>query len=182
MNPIQIQDLIQDKNVVKTPIFESTAEKINICASGKVMGAVTLTVVAVDAQNTEKPSEPISVFSEDGGFVLEHCFDPLYMLVYHDARRLRVMLSGEGLELHDFRLCEEMVVYSEEYVSPSNLVEQDGERSVLIKTLEGGELTVPVIPKKVLFFGNSILFGMGNYGMCATDPQNDYYYHVTRAI
>ncbi|MBP3370247.1 MAG: SGNH/GDSL hydrolase family protein [Clostridia bacterium] len=34
--------------------------------------------------------------------------------------------------------------------------------------------------KKVLFTGNSLLLGMfGCYGMCSTDPENDYCYHVS---
>ena len=41
---------------------------------------------------------------------------------------------------------------------------------------------VPVIPKKALFIGNSLLVGFGQFGMCASNAQSDYYYHVTQAI
>ena len=46
----------------------------------------------------------------------------------------------------------------------------------------GNLFTTPLIPNKVLFVGNSLTLGMGSYGMCATDPQNDYVYHVTEFI
>lgn len=37
--------------------------------------------------------------------------------------------------------------------------------------------------KKVLFLGNSLLLGMFEvYGMCATDSENDYAYHITREL
>lgn len=34
-------------------------------------------------------------------------------------------------------------------------------------------------PKKALFIGNSLLYGFGSFGMCASSAEHDYYYHVT---
>ena len=41
---------------------------------------------------------------------------------------------------------------------------------------------IPVIPQNVLFIGNSLLFGNGDFGMCATDYTKDYYYYVSEFI
>ena len=42
---------------------------------------------------------------------------------------------------------------------------------------------VPVVPKKVLFVGNSLLLGMFNlYGMCSSSPKKDYAYYVQEEI
>ncbi len=35
---------------------------------------------------------------------------------------------------------------------------------------------------KVLFVGNSLVHGMGGYGMCASSPRNDFVYYVSEAI
>lgn len=40
----------------------------------------------------------------------------------------------------------------------------------------------PAVPNKALFIGNSLLLGMGSYGMCASAPDKDWYAQVTSAI
>lgn len=51
-----------------------------------------------------------------------------------------------------------------------------------IKVNNQGELfTIPTIPNKVLFIGNSLLLGNG-FGMNATASNKDYYYYVTQKI
>lgn len=51
-----------------------------------------------------------------------------------------------------------------------------------IKVNNQGELyTIPTIPNKVLFIGNSLLLGNG-FGMNATASDKDYYYYVTQRI
>ena len=57
-----------------------------------------------------------------------------------------------------------------------------------ILTADRTTVSVPTVPKKTLFIGNSLLQGLGSaekggrFGMCATDSRHDYYYYVTRAI
>lgn len=53
----------------------------------------------------------------------------------------------------------------------------------LFQVSTAGEIVpVPVVPDKALFIGNSLLAGFGSFGMCASNAQSDYYYHVTQAI
>lgn len=66
----------------------------------------------------------------------------------------------------------------------NSIITENGVKKAVIKRINGSKINVDVVPKKVLFLGNSLLLGMSNYsyGMCATDAQNDYYYHVTQEI
>lgn len=59
-----------------------------------------------------------------------------------------------------------------------SLTSPNGNKYIIQVDNDGNLFTVPVIPKKVLFIGNSLLLGHGTFGMCATDSKNDYYYHV----
>ena len=65
----------------------------------------------------------------------------------------------------------------------------NGDKYSLQVGIDGTLHSIPHIPNKVLFMGNSLLLGMdtdgihgGASGMCATSPQNDYFYHVKQAI
>lgn len=58
----------------------------------------------------------------------------------------------------------------------------DGSKYLLQVSAAGETVFVPVVPKKALFIGNSLLVGFGQFGMCASNAQSDYYYHVTQAI
>ncbi len=183
MNCINKTDLLFLQNAVTTKPFSSVEQRIRVCVSGTLgEDIVRLTIFAIDFDGNEIPAASFDFESKDGRFSLNHAIDPIYMLVYHNAYKLRISLEAKALEISDFSLYEEAVSYNEENVSFSNLVDIDGEKKVIVKLLDGSETTVPLIPQKVLFFGNSILFGMGYYGMCATDPKNDYYYHVTQQL
>ena len=64
-----------------------------------------------------------------------------------------------------------------------------GEKYDLQIGASGNLVAVPHIPTKTLFMGNSLLLGMdtsgvkgGAFGMAATSPRNDYFYHVSQAI
>ncbi len=64
-----------------------------------------------------------------------------------------------------------------------------GEKYDLQVGASGNLVAVPHIPNKTLFMGNSLLLGMdtkgtkgGAFGMAATSPSNDYFYHVSQAI
>ena len=61
---------------------------------------------------------------------------------------------------------------------------ENGEPGVFIKTIDGEKKVVSRIPKKVLFVGNSLVFGMshGYYGMCASAPDKDYFHYVSEHI
>ncbi len=183
MKRIEKKDLIIGETSVKTEYFSSCSEKIVLSAKGNSgSGSVELAIHAVtrDGVKTEVFSRKYPVKRKK--FSIEHSFDPLYFSVYYAAKELCVTVVGDALEISEFSLFEQEVEHDGEYVSFSNVVEKDGEKRAIIKRLDGSELTVSTVPHKVLFFGNSLLHGMGYYGMCSTDPENDYYHHVTKEI
>lgn len=57
-----------------------------------------------------------------------------------------------------------------------------------VLTADKGCITIPTIPDKTLFIGNSLLVGLGSdatggrFGMCASDSEHDYAFQVQRAI
>lgn len=59
-----------------------------------------------------------------------------------------------------------------------SLVAPNGNKFIFQISNDGSIMTVPVIPKKMLFIGNSLLLGFNTFGMCASDNKHDYYYHV----
>ena len=81
-------------------------------------------------------------------------------------------------------VCEVEQAGEEYKASLSNLtVNEKGEKSVFVQQINGGKITVPLIPQKVLFVGNSILAGMFfTYGMCASSPKTDYAYLVQQKL
>ncbi len=180
---INKNDLLFSRDAVSTKPFASLEQRIRVSASGTIGGnVVKLTILAIDANGNESPAATFDFESNNGHFSLDHAIDPIYMLIYHNAHKLCISLEAKALEINNFSVFEEAVSSNEENISFSNIVDVDGERKAVVKRLDGNEITVPLIPQKVLFFGNSILFGMGYYGMCATDPENDYYFHVTKEI
>ena len=83
---------------------------------------------------------------------------------------------GKVLENVQTAIRESIVVPDASYTAP------DGSKYLLQVSAAGETVFVPVIPKKALFIGNSLLIGFGQFGMCASNAQSDYYYHVTQAI
>ena len=66
--------------------------------------------------------------------------------------------------------------------SGNTLVSPSGDKFALQVSDDGVLYATPIIPKKVLFIGNSLLLGHGTFGMCASNSKNDYYYHVTQFL
>ena len=63
----------------------------------------------------------------------------------------------------------------------ATITSPDGMRYLVQVDNYGVPVCVPVIPKKVLYIGNSLLSGFG-HGMAASAPDKDYYYLVNTAI
>lgn len=113
-----------------------------------------------------------------GSFAIKHDFDPISYGVYEGAVEFSVELEGE-CEVTKFEVSVPATSHSEGGDREAKFV---GDK-VAIYDLDGGEVLVPYAPRKVLFFGNSILVGMFmNYGMCATAKEKDYASTVSRAI
>lgn len=58
----------------------------------------------------------------------------------------------------------------------------DGSKFMLAVANDGTLSAIPTIPNKTLFIGNSLLIGNGDFGMCASAEDKDYYHYVTQAI
>lgn len=184
MNEITLNNLLSESNSYYTELFSSVAEKITLKAIGKAPNNVPEYIVfSYDKNGSESIITSEKAIRTSEGFMIEASFDPLYFSVYHNSEKLRIAIKSDNeFELISFILKEEAVVRSNEHTSFSNITVENGEKKAIVRQLDGTSITVPVIPKKVLFMGNSLLLGMTYYGMCATDPSNDYYYHVTTEI
>ncbi len=72
--------------------------------------------------------------------------------------------------------------YTAVYDPETTLTDAQGRKYLLAVDENGGLFTIPHVPKKVLFVGNSLVWGMKFYGMCASGPDKDYFHIVTQAI
>lgn len=72
--------------------------------------------------------------------------------------------------------------YQAFYNPETTLTDPKGRKYLLAVGENGNLFTIPHVPHKTLFIGNSLLRGMKFYGMCATAPDKDYYHAVTQAI
>ena len=61
------------------------------------------------------------------------------------------------------------------------LTDENGTKYVL-QAINGELVLVPVLPSKILYIGNSLLLGFGDFGMAASNPQEDYYTYVNNYI
>ena len=66
--------------------------------------------------------------------------------------------------------------------SAQYIVAPNGKKYILQAGSDGSIVSVPVVPNKALFIGNSLLVGFGSFGMCATSAEKDYYSHVTHTL
>ena len=62
------------------------------------------------------------------------------------------------------------------------MVSPNGKKYIMQVSNDGSISSCPVVPNKALFIGNSLLWGFGNFGMCATDINHDYYHYMTNQI
>ena len=67
-------------------------------------------------------------------------------------------------------------------VQPLFLTGMDGRQYKLQINPQGIPEAVCTVPKKSLYIGNSLLLGMGNYGMCASDAKKDWFSYIAAAI
>ena len=139
----------------------------NICLYVNGSGTSNFTLY----YQTEK-GETATLYSRyvTGNFEFNYSFDPVSLNVYKDAKTFYFELTDDAV-LHNFRFFEPKKERESEY--DYSAITSDG--NVRVSTISGGEIITPILPEKVVFIGNSILLGMENkYGMCSTNPSNDY--------
>jgi len=64
----------------------------------------------------------------------------------------------------------------------SVMVAPNGTKYLLSVQNDGSVSTIPAIPSKGVYFGNSLILGSGLYGLAASDDEHDYYYLVNNYI
>jgi len=179
-------------NGFETEKLRSFCEKVTV----NVIGAcdtghkVNLIIYIYDENDNETIYFNETINELDGfSFKYSYTFDPINLSVYNNAQSFKVEVRPEenfkGYALTVFSVIENLQDRAEgesgEIISNVKL-DENGQKVAEIYR-QGGNVTVPIVPKKVVFVGNSILLGMHNsYGMCATSPENDYYHYVTEEI
>lgn len=175
---------------VSTPLFDSFIEKVQISFHGESMpdSIIRYTLYSYDDDGKENMVYTTSV---KGNFGVDYCFDPVSLAVYQNAVSFKFSLCAVT-DTAEFYLDKFVIIEGddgakaddESELQINNIVTlENDKRGVSVLQKNGEKLVVPIVPKKVLFVGNSILLGMFNtYGMCATSPEKDYAYYVQQEI
>ena len=178
------------ENVFVSDKFASLLDKVCISVG---LNVSECTVVLFSLLSFDKDGNEAKIYeksfsaSEAGELKIEYTFDPISLAVYRDAVDFSVKLEVHSGE------CEINVISVEESESETSNEDEDsldntafdeeGNPKVIVRGLDGTEILVPRVPKKVLFIGNSLVFGIGGkYGMCSSSPDKDYYHYVTSHI
>ncbi len=186
----------QDKYVcvARTTFFQSLKEKVELQLRGTASCNSKLIYVLYSYDSNDVENEVYSasvVLSENDSFETSYSFDPISLAVYENAVKFCAALYSETeaiqVEVSEFsfkEVCEVEQTIEEHKALLSNLtMNEKGEKCVFVQQSNGEKITVPLIPKKVLFVGNSILVGMFfTYGMCASSPKKDYAYLVQQKL
>ena len=162
--------------------FISIADTVVISAAAK--GAGYMALYAFDKEGNRFEIKTVDFTEAEAGYTATYEFDPSSLAVYRNADSFEVELGVA--EVTDFSAKEIIIEPSEMWRDDRNMLTtfEDGTPGVFSKTVSGDKIIVPRIPKKVLFIGNSLVFGMshGYYGMCASAPDKDYFHYVSSYI
>ena len=165
--------------------FSTNADMLKVSLSGSSSCGVRVAVLFYNERG--ESGEVVSRDYPMGEFGFSYDFDPISLAVYSGAVEFSVSVDSDS----DFSIDEVTVkeAVSEtadgDSSSISNVgISESGERIAYVYSASGERLEVPRVPKRVLFVGNSLVFGMngGRYGMCASAPDKDYYHYVTDHI
>ena len=178
--------LTKSGNAYLSEGFVSIADTVRVRAAGKGCCG-SLTLFAFDKAGEQFEIKTQELTFEGESFTVKYEFDPASLAVYRGADSFKVELRSRcELTVTEFSVCEEMTEPSEEWADSLNALTttEDGKPGVYVTTVDGGRIVVPRVPKKVLFIGNSLVFGMchGKYGMCASAPDKDYFHYVSTYI
>ena len=183
--PILSVDITQsNKDETITPRFMSTADIVRVTLKSTSAQNVKLSIYSFDSHGSRSLNTRNEYLPDgDGNIEAELTFDPVSLAVYKDACEFEVAVSGAGK--HEIFISEQnasAVDDTEDRLDNTTTI-SDGTRGVLVTQANGERITVPLIPKKVVFVGNSLVFGMFHqYGMCASAPDKDYFHYVTEYI
>ena len=154
--------MIDGTGHLTSPKFISYADSARISCTGEVLqGSLSLVLMG-------GKGGAYHVIREDmlaNSFSLEYEVDLPSLAVYEGADELYLCLKIDG------KACIKALAACE-----TDAQKTDGE------SIDNTEKAYPV-PNKMLFIGNSLVFGMDmSYGMCSTSPESDYFHHVTAYV
>ncbi|MBR7099000.1 MAG: SGNH/GDSL hydrolase family protein [Clostridia bacterium] len=176
--------ILTKENEASTSRFDSIADTVKVTAKYSSKTDVNVTVWCFDGQGNKCEGYTQAYPASDNGELI-FCFDPVSFSVYQNAETFEITLTAEGLSITSFSVSEEnnAAISENDETFVNTTVTENGEKGVYVTQISGERIVVPRVPKKVLFVGNSLVFGMfGAYGMCSSAPDKDYYHHVTEHI
>ena len=62
--------------------------------------------------------------------------------------------------------------------SNEDILKDENGKGYIMQVNNGNLVIIPKIPKNVLYIGNSLLVGFGDFGICASNPNQDYYAYI----
>lgn len=126
-------------------------------------------------------TQPITGLISNSGKVSAKIKD---LKVYEDVFHNTELVGSNLVEtcINFDRAITQLKLSNENQSNDASLVSPNGNKFRLQISDEGVISASPVIPRKTLFIGNSLLSGFRSFGMCASNNQEDYYAYVTRHI
>ncbi len=203
---------VKSKGGIRTANFITTEDvviSLNI-RSDKHLTVKVAYIDSHGDMHLDGTEEKVSVSVGEGCESIWKTFDAANLAVYRDAKEFYIQLECDGE--NEFKITggtvrgrselERLSVYSDnlegiirnidkrlaaiEYQSAANteniVASPSGKKFKINVDDDGNVSATPIVPSKVLFVGNSLLLGMGFYGMCATAPDKDYFHIVSEAI
>ncbi len=200
----------------KTPNFNAFGSNVELHLTGthNLPNGINVTLRYYDSADVLRSIELQPSITSP--FDVTYNFDAGSLAVYNDAKYFAILInttSASGvltitdLTIRDLTSFEIMDIYSSDFkvlvsninnkiavasgsASSETIMTAPNAKKYVLNVGETGLLsTIPTVPDKVLFVGNSLLLGMdgdgsrgGAFGMCASNPQSDYAYHVSQAI
>ena len=193
---------------ITTNDFFTNCNKVNVHVDVEAdLNSVSLWIVVIKNDNTEELFKIVDG-AKPGKIV--GSFDSANYAVYADAKKFRILLdttdSCGNIKINSFEASElsniqQSAYYDEEFepmitnvfnaldrlqsasVSKAPVVvSPNGKKFTLSIDDNGSIISIPNIPNKTVFIGNSLLCGMGFYGMCASNSKSDYFHYVSQAI
>ena len=148
--------------------FSTTHDSVSIAISAELLnGGATVNLYGCTKDGEKELYRSDSIAS--GRFSLSYEYDPINLAVYGGMESFFFeieLLPSTRLDIYEFSADASTAVFD---------VKIERSQSVAAGKKE--------VPNKMLFIGNSLVFGMKMmYGMCSDAPDKDYFYYVTEYV
>ena len=168
------------KGEFKSDIFSSLCDEISLSLKAQCTADCRIEIVSLNSG-----SEESIVYDEkytDCEVSFKYSFDPISLAVYRGAEKFFVRIVSDGeISVLELEIYENNANTGEEDTSSLNNtgIGEDGVKVAYVYDKYGTCSEVHRTPVRVLFIGNSLVFGMGKrYGMCASHPDKDYFFII----